>query len=108
MICSILASTGWRPEYRTAGLSGIHPETGRRYKGEILPTGFDHLNQIRHDLWRYAEIGPTGEVLGEDTREITLRWTYPWELHHLLNLCGFIIEAEYSDFLSSAPAMATN
>jgi SAM-dependent methyltransferase len=86
------------------GLSGSHPESGRRYAGEIIRTRFDHLNQIRRDLWRYAEIGSNGEVLAEDTREMVLRWTYRWELHHLLNLCGLKIEAEYSDFAGSAPA----
>jgi ubiquinone/menaquinone biosynthesis C-methylase UbiE len=58
------------------GLSGTHPETRRRYVGEVLRTNFDHVNQIRRDLWRYAEIGPNGEVLAEDTREMALRWTY--------------------------------
>ena len=86
------------------GLSGTHPETGRRYIGEILQTNFDHLNQVRRDRWRYAEIGPNREVLAEDTREMVLRWTYRWELHHLLNLGGLAVEAEYSDFLGSAPA----
>jgi SAM-dependent methyltransferase len=86
------------------GLSGTHPETRRRYVGEILRTNFDHINQVRRDLWRYAEIGPDGEVLAEDTREMALRWTYRWELHHLLNLCGLAVEAEYSDFVGSAPA----
>jgi ubiquinone/menaquinone biosynthesis C-methylase UbiE len=86
------------------GLSGTHPETARRYAGEVLRTNFDHLNQIRRDLWRYAEIGPSGEVLAEDAREMALRWTYRWELHHLLSLCGLAVEAEYSDFVGSAPA----
>jgi SAM-dependent methyltransferase len=86
------------------GLSGTHPKTGRRYVGEVLRTNFDHLSQIRRDLWRYTEIGPNGEVLAEDTRETALRWTYRWELHHLLNLCGLAVEAEYSDFVGSAPA----
>jgi ubiquinone/menaquinone biosynthesis C-methylase UbiE len=86
------------------GLSGTHPETGRRYAGEVLRTNFDHLSQVRRDLWRYAEIGPKGEVLAEDTREMALRWTYRWELRHLLKLCGLAVEAEYSDFLGSAPA----
>jgi len=89
---------------RLPGLSGTHPETGRRYVGEILRTDLDHLNQVRRDLWRYAEIGPNGETLAEDTREMVLRWTYRWELHHLLNLCGLAVEAEYSDFIGSAPA----
>jgi ubiquinone/menaquinone biosynthesis C-methylase UbiE len=86
------------------GLSGAHPETGLRYVGEVLWTDFDHLNQVRRDLWRYVEVGPDGAVLAEDTREMVLRWTYRWELHHLLKLCGFAVEAEYSDFAGSAPA----
>jgi ubiquinone/menaquinone biosynthesis C-methylase UbiE len=86
------------------GLSGTHPETGRRYVGEVLRTTLDHLNQIRRDLWRYSEIGADGEVLAEDTREMSLRWTYRWELYHLLELCDFAVEAEYSDFAGSASA----
>jgi hypothetical protein len=70
----------------------------------VLRTSFDHLNQVRRDLWRYTEIAPNGEVLAQDTREMALRWTYRWELHHLLRLSGFAVEAEYSDFRSSAPA----
>jgi ubiquinone/menaquinone biosynthesis C-methylase UbiE len=46
------------PEIILPGLSGTHPETGRRYIGEIVRTNFDHLHQIRRDLWHYAEIGP--------------------------------------------------
>jgi hypothetical protein len=64
----------------------------------------DHLNQIRRDLWRYTEIGSNGEALVKDTREMALRWTYRWELRHLLELCGLSVEAEYSDFAGSAPA----
>jgi len=86
------------------GLSGTHPEAGRRYVGEVLRTTLDHLNQIRRDVWRYSEIGADGQVLAEDTREMSLRWTYRWELYHLLELCGFAVEAEYSDFAGSAAA----
>jgi SAM-dependent methyltransferase len=86
------------------GLSGANPETGRRYMGTMLRTTLDHLNQVRRDVWHYAEIGANGEVLVQDTREMALRWTYRWELHHLLGLCGFAVEAEYSDYLGSAPA----
>ena len=37
-------------------------------------------------------------------REMALRWTWRWELRHLLELCGFGVEAEYSNFARSAPA----
>jgi hypothetical protein len=85
-------------------LSGIDPATQRRYAGEILQSRFDHVAQVRRDLWRYTEFAPDGTVMNEATREMALRWTYRWELHHLLELCGFSIEAEYSDFAGSPPA----
>ena len=68
-----------------------------------MQTRFDHLAQTRHDLWRYTKIGSDGKTLREDTREMALRWTYRWELHYLLALCGFSVEAEYSDFQRSPP-----
>jgi hypothetical protein len=43
-------------------------------------------------------------VVADETREMALRWTYRHELRHLLELCGFAIEAEYSDFAGAAPA----
>jgi len=84
--------------------SGIDPATQRRYTGEILRTGRDYLNQIRRDLWRYAETDLNGSLFEEATREMALRWTYRWELRHLLELCGFVVEAEYSDFHGALPA----
>ena len=83
---------------------GADPVTGRRYRGALLRTGFDHVAQIRRDLWRYTEIDANGATLRRATREMALRWTYRWELHHLLTLCGFVVEEEYSDFQRSAPA----
>jgi hypothetical protein len=35
---------------------------------------------------------------------MALRWTFRWELHHLLELSGLAVEAEYSDFVGSGPA----
>jgi ubiquinone/menaquinone biosynthesis C-methylase UbiE len=84
-------------------ISAIDPPTGHRFVAQILRTRFDHLAQIRRDLWRYREMDSARKVLDEDTREMALRWTYRHELQHLLELCGFAVEAEYSDF-AGAPA----
>jgi hypothetical protein len=84
-------------------LSGTDPTTGRCFVGEITRTRRDYLNQIRRDLWRYTETDANGALLQEATREMALRWTYRWELRHLLELCGFVVEAEYSDFLGAPP-----
>lgn len=91
-------------EMRLPTQSGRDEANGRRYVGEILQTRFDHLAQVRRDQWRYRETGPDGQVLREATRWMSLRWTYRWELHHLLARCGFAVDAEYSDFQRSAPA----
>lgn len=85
-------------------MSGTHPLTGRRYAGDVLRADFDHVAQVRWDLWRYTELGARDEVVAEATRQMALRWTYRWELHHLLAASGFHVEAEYSDFAGSAPA----
>jgi SAM-dependent methyltransferase len=85
-------------------LSGIDPATQRHYTGEVLQARFDHLAQVRHDLWQYTEFSPSGETLEQPSREMALRWTYRWELYHLLTLCGFMVDAEYSDFVGSPPA----
>jgi SAM-dependent methyltransferase len=84
--------------------SGTHPVTGRRYAAEVLRCDIDPLTQVRWDLWRYTELGEGDAVLTEATRQMALRWTYRWELHHLLEACGFTVEAEYSDFAGSPPA----
>jgi len=78
--------------------------TGHRFVAEVLRTRFDHLAQIRYDVWRYREMDAAGRLLDEDTREMALRWTYRHELRHLLELCGFAVEAEHSDFAGAPPA----
>ena len=85
-------------------ISVVDPLTGHRFVAEILRTRFDHLAQIRRDLWRYREMDAARQVLDEDTREMALRWTYRHELRHLLELCGFAVEAEYGDFAGAPPA----
>jgi SAM-dependent methyltransferase len=87
-----------------AEISGADPATGHRFVGEVLHTRFDHLAQIRRDLWRYRELNADRTVVAEETREMALRWTYRHELRHLLELCGFAVEAEYSDFSGAPPA----
>jgi SAM-dependent methyltransferase len=86
------------------GLSGTSFTTGRRYECEVLKTRFDHLAQIRYDLWHYRERSQSGALMRQEKREMALRWTWRWELRHLLELCGFTVEAEYSDFRGAPPA----
>jgi hypothetical protein len=90
-------------QVKLSPVTGIHPETGRRYMGEVLRAELDHVHQVRRELWRYAELGNHGEVLTENTAELSIRWTYRWELHHLLEACSFAVEEEFSDYSRSPP-----
>jgi ubiquinone/menaquinone biosynthesis C-methylase UbiE len=85
-------------------ISAADPATGHRFVGEILRTRFDHLAQIRRDVWRYRELNSARTVVADETREMALRWTYRHELRHLLELCGFAVEAEHGDFAGGPPA----
>jgi SAM-dependent methyltransferase len=84
--------------------SGVDRQTGRRLEG-VLETGvFDHVAQVRHDLWRYRTFEADGTVAEEETLRLSLRWTFRWEMRHLLRLADFVVDGEFSDFARSPPA----
>jgi SAM-dependent methyltransferase len=85
---------------------GVHRRTGRRVDAVALDTALDPLAQVRRDTWRYREYDAGGAVVREESLVLTLRWTYRWELHHLLARCGFRVEAEFGDFSRAPPAYA--
>ena len=83
---------------------GVDRQTGRRVEGILETAHFDHVAQVRRDLWRYRAFETDGTVAEEETLELSLRWTFRWEMRHLLRLADFVAEAEYSDFAGSPPA----
>ena len=48
---------------RLPGLSGTHPETRRRYVGEILRTNLDHLTKFAVIFGDTPKSGPTARCL---------------------------------------------
>jgi SAM-dependent methyltransferase len=84
-------------------LVGVHRRTGRRVDAVAIHTDLDPIGQVRRDTWRYREYGDDGAIAREELLALALRWTYRWELHHLLARCGFRVESEFSDF-TRAPA----
>ena len=83
--------------------SGIDPASGRQFVCDLMDLKLDRVNQIRKDVWRFREIDLDGNVVDETDEEVSLRWTHRWELRYLFELCGFIVEAEYSDFDGTGP-----
>jgi ubiquinone/menaquinone biosynthesis C-methylase UbiE len=84
--------------------AGVDRVTGCRVEGVLETARFDHVAQVRHDLWRYRLFGTDGTVAEEEALELSLRWIFRWEMRHLLRLANFVVDAEYSDFAGSPPA----
>lgn len=83
---------------------GIDRNTDRLVEAVLETDALDHVNQVRRELWRYRAFAGDGTVAEEEMLELGVRWTYRWEMRYLLQLAGFTIETEFSDFLGSPPA----
>jgi SAM-dependent methyltransferase len=80
-----------------------HPETGHDVLVEILERRNDALHQVLVERWRLTERDAQGETVRQEEETLELRWTYRHEMRYLLELCGFDVEAEYSDYRRSPP-----
>jgi hypothetical protein len=59
---------------------------------------------VLEETWRFQELNHDGALLREERETLRMRWLYRYEMRYLLELSGFEIEAEYSDFEGSPPA----
>ena len=82
----------------------VDPTTGNTVRVDVLGRTNDPVAQTLRERWRFVERSPEGAVLREADETLTLRWVYRFEMRYLLELCGFEIEAELSDFEGSPPA----
>jgi SAM-dependent methyltransferase len=82
----------------------VHPETGNPVQVEILSRTNDPLRQRFSERWRFSEVDAGGHPLRVEEEVLELRWTYRYEMRYLLELCGFVVEAEYGDFQGGGPA----
>ncbi len=80
------------------------PVTGHAIRVDVLFREDDPLAQTVREVWRFSEIATSGEVLRSEEEELVMRWTYRYEMRHLLELAGFTDAVEYSDFAGSPPA----
>jgi SAM-dependent methyltransferase len=81
-----------------------HPLTGNLVRVTALDRVNDHVSQRFTEHWRFAELDDREGTIREEVETLVLRWTYRCELHHLLELAGFEVAAEYSDYAGSPPA----
>lgn len=82
----------------------VHPSNGHAVHVQRLVRTNDPATQVFIEQWRTTELDPEGHILRILDESLSLRWTYRWEMRHLLELAGYEIEAEYGDFRGSVPA----
>ncbi len=63
----------------------------------------DPLLQRLDEVWHFVERDADGRIVREEHERLVMRWTYRFEMRYLLELCGFEIEAQYSDYERSGP-----
>lgn len=83
---------------------GDHPLTGNLVRSEVVLRTNDRVHQVFLNRLRFTEFDDSGGELRREEEDLRLRWTYRYEMRYLLELAGFEIEEEYSDFFRSAPA----
>lgn len=73
------------------------PDTGNRY---VLwhQSQYDNHSQVIGVRLIAEEIDPDGAMIQRFFRDFQLRYAYRWEMHHLLEKCGFEVIDVYGDF----------
>ena len=75
----------------------IHPDTGRRVM--VWDTRrYELEHQMIDQYYVFEELDTQGRVVSKRYSRMTLRYAFRYEIQHLLELCGFQIEALYGDF----------
>ena len=74
-----------------------HPTTGNRVL-VWYNRRFDLVRQIISQQFIFEELDQDGSQVSRHVTPLTLRYTYRYEMHYLLELCGFRIEDLLGDF----------
>ena len=77
--------------------------TGHTYRVRNLKRTNDPLRQVLREVWVHTEHGRGGKVVARDRELVELRWTYRYEMRHLLELEGFKVLACHGDFKGGPP-----
>jgi SAM-dependent methyltransferase len=94
------------PLDRADRANGRSAETGNSVTVRALHRVNDPLAQVFSERWEFVEMAADGSTVRREEEILRMRWTYRYEMRYLLELAGFSVEAEYSDFHRSPPRYA--
>ncbi|MDP3853204.1 class I SAM-dependent methyltransferase [Phenylobacterium sp.] len=81
----------------------VNPATGGRYRKVCLGRFADPFAQVTGERMRIEALDGHGGVTASQETSWALRWSTRQETAYLLELSGFAIEAQYSDFAKAPP-----
>ena len=84
----------------------VLPRSGNRVTRRVLRRTTEPLEQLLTEVWEYTELDDHDTVVRRELETLRMRWTYRFEMRYLLEIAGFDVEAEYSDFHGSPPRYA--
>jgi len=84
----------------------VLPESGHRVTRRVLRRTTEPLQQLMTEVWEFTELDDAGNALRREQETLRMRWTYRFEMRYLLEVSGFEVTAEYSDFRGSPPQYA--
>jgi SAM-dependent methyltransferase len=82
----------------------VRQEGGYTITRHVVSRELDFVRQVLRERLRIERIDGEGRVVVSEETSWALRWMMRQEMVYLLELCGFEIIAEYSDFKRSPPA----
>jgi SAM-dependent methyltransferase len=83
--------------------SGLLPN-GNTLRVRAVVRHNDAVAQVLRETWRFTETEPNGGLVREVDEVLALRWTYRYEMRHLLELAGFEAISEASGYGGEPPA----
>jgi SAM-dependent methyltransferase len=84
----------------------VLPESGHRVTRRVVRRTTEPLQQLMTEVWEFLELDDAGNALRREQETLRMRWTYRFEMRYLLQVSGFEVAAEYSDFHASPPRYA--
>lgn len=84
----------------------VLPDSGHQVTRRVVHRTNEPLQQLITEVWEFTELDDAGNALRSEQETLRMRWTYRFEMRYLLDICGFEVEAEYSDFRGSPPDYA--
>jgi ubiquinone/menaquinone biosynthesis C-methylase UbiE len=81
-----------------------NPVTGHLVTVTVVERVNDRVQQRLRERWIFREAAADGTVVREEEEVLEIRWIFRYEMHHLFELSGFVVEEEQSDYLGAPPA----